>query len=242
MNEREDRPQPPAFGTDARPGRSTWENFRDVILEPSTAFEDVAERPRWLAPMGVLVAATAVVSWVMMPMVIEARRLQILQRPTAQQELALERLEAFAGWFGVVFSVVSTPLIVAILAFLFWGFALVGGAKNSTFKVAFSAMTYAGAIYVLQGIAQAVVVVVKGAETVAREGGPPTFGLGLFLERGEMPALLWGLVANVNFFAVWYAIVVAVAGTHALRMGRGAAWTFAALLWLLGAVALAFQR
>ena len=73
---------------------------------------------------------------------------------------------------------------------------------------------------------------------MAAEGGPPTFGLALFMERGDMPKLLWGLLASVNFFAIWTAIVIAIAGIHAMRMGKGAAYAFAAAMWLVGAIML----
>ena len=59
------------------------------------------------------------------------------------------------------------------------------GRPRSAPKVAFTAIVYTGVIGILQLIAQAIVVSVKGAEQVALEGGPPTFGLALFLEREE---------------------------------------------------------
>lgn len=56
-----------------------------------------------------------------------------------------------------------------------------------------------------------------------------------------MPALLWGFLANINFFSIWGAIVLAIAGVHAMRMGKGAAWGFAIFLWLIGGLFLAFS-
>lgn len=226
----------------AEAGRSVWENLRDVVLEPIATFEDVAQRPRWLTPLGVVLAITVVVSWVMLPAIVEQQRLQVLERvPPEQQEQALQQVEMFAGWLGLLFSIVSTPVMIAIVAFLLWGFALAAGAKRARFGVAFTAMTYASVIHVLQGIAQAVVVAIKGAEQVAREGGAPTFGLGLFLERGELPALLYGILVNVNFFSIWYAVVLGIAGVHAIKMSKGAATAFAVMMWLVGGVVLAFQ-
>jgi hypothetical protein len=95
-------------------------------------------------------------------------------------------------------------------------------------------------IGVLQAIAQSIVVAVKGAEQVALEGGPPTFGLALFLERGDLPKLLYGLLANVNFFSIWTAVVVAIAGIYAMKMSKGAAYGFAIVIWLIGGVILAY--
>ena len=51
----------------APPGRSTWENIRDVVLAPSATFEDVRARPRWLVPLLVIMAATLITSWLMLP-------------------------------------------------------------------------------------------------------------------------------------------------------------------------------
>lgn len=222
--------------------RSVWENLRDAIVEPEATFRDVAGRPRWLVPLAVVLVITAAVSWIMLPALLEMQRLQVLESvPPEQQQDALEQLEMFAGPLGLVFSVVSTPVMIAVVAFLFWGFGLVSGAKNARYSVAFTAMTYAGVVYVLQGVAQATVVLLKGAGQVAREGGPPLFGPSLFLDQGEMPRLLYAMLANLNFFSVWYAVVVGVAGFHALKMSRGAAIAFAVVMWLVGGVVLAFQ-
>ena len=72
---------------------------------------------------------------------------------------------------------------------------------------------------------------------MALEGGPPTFGLALFLE-GEMPKILYGLLANVNFFSIWTLIVVGIAGVVAMKMSKGAAYGFSIVMWLIGGVIL----
>lgn len=233
-----DSESPPEPATE----RTVWDNFRDTIVEPTATFLHVADRPKWLIPLLVIVAVTVVVSWIMMPMFIELQRLQIIENvPPENREQALRQIETFAGPLGLAISVVATPVFMAILAFLFWAVALVSGAANARYNVAFTAMVYAGVTYVLQGIAQAIVVLIKGGETAAREGGPPTFGLGLLVERGEMAKPVYGLIANVNFFSIWYVILIALAGVYALKMGRGAAYGFAVLLWVLTGVVLGFN-
>ena len=56
-----------------------------------------------------------------------------------------------------------------------------------------------------------------------------------------MSAVVWGFVQNVNFFAIWYTAVLAVAGVHALKMGKGSAWSFAVAMWVVGGLLLALQ-
>jgi hypothetical protein len=222
-------------------GRSTWENLRDVVLAPSATFEDVRERPRWLVPLIVVALATLVASFFMMPLYEEMQRAAMMARDMTpeQREQALRQMESFK-YVGLAFGPILVAVISALIGLLFWGWAAISGARDAQYKVAFTAIVYTGVIGVLQLIAQAIVVALKGAEQVAGEGGPPTFGLALFMERGEMPGILWGLLASVNFFAIWTAILIAIAGIHAMRMGKGAAYAFAAAMWLLGAVMLAF--
>ena len=224
------------------PGRSVWENLRDVVLAPSATFEEVRERPRWLAPLLVIMALTLVTSFLMIDLYMEMQRAGVMARdmPAEQREQALQTMESFK-YVGLVAGPILVAVFSAIFALLFWGWAAISGAREPTYKVAYTAMIYTGVIQILQAIAQAIVVALKGPEQVAREGGPPTFGLALFMERGDMPGLLWGLLANINFFAIWGAIVLAIAGVHALRMSKGAAWGFAVAMWLITGLFLAFS-
>ncbi|HJR52446.1 MAG TPA: YIP1 family protein [Gemmatimonadota bacterium] len=223
-------------------GRSVWENMRDVVLAPSATFEDVRAHPRWLTPLLVIMALTLVTSFLMMGLYIEMQRVGVMARdmPAEQREQALQTMESFK-YVGLIAGPILVAVFSALFALLFWGWAAISGAREPTYKVAYTAMVYTGVIQILQAIAQAIVVALKGAEQVAREGGPPTFGLALFMERGDMPALLWGLLANINFFAIWGAIVLAIAGVHALRMSKGAAWGFAVAMWLVTGLFLAFS-
>jgi hypothetical protein len=224
------------------PGRSVWENMRDVVLAPSVTFEDVRARPRWLTPLLVIMGLTLVTSFFMVDLYMEMQRAGVMARdmPAEQREQALQTMENFK-YVGLVAGPILVGVFSAIFALLFWGWAAISGAREPTYKVAFTALVYTGVIQILQAIAQAIVVNLKGAEQVAREGGPPTFGLALFMERGDMPGLLWGLLANINFFAIWGAIVLAIAGVHALRMSKGAAWGFAIAMWLITGLFLAFS-
>lgn len=222
-------------------GRSVWQNFADVVMEPSATFEDVGERPRWVVPLVVIVVATVIVSIFLTPVQMEVQKLQIMERfDGEQQEAALRQIEQF-GKFGPAITVIATPVFLAIFGFLFWGFGLVSGARNATFKVAFTSMIYLGTIQVLMQLAQLVVVQIKGAGTVAREGGLPLFGLSLFMERGDLPLAIWTFVVGLNFFTIWYAIVMGIAGVHALKMSKGAAGTFAVVMWVLGSLLMALQ-
>ena len=225
------------------PGRTVWDNMRDVVLAPSATFEDVRARPRWLVPLLVIMAATLVTSFVMLPLYTELQRAGVMARgemSDEQREQALQAMETFK-YVGLVAGPILVAVFTALFSLLFWGWAAISGAREPTYKIAFTALIYTGVIQILQAVAQAIVVTVKGAEQVAREGGPPTFGLALFMERGDMPALLWGFLANINFFSIWGAIVLAIAGVHAMRMGKGAAWGFAIFLWLIGGLFLAFS-
>lgn len=232
----------PVQAADAGTGRSMAENFRDVIVEPAATFEDVAQRPKWLVPLIVLAVATLIVSYFMMPMWSEMQAAQLAKQDLSAEQLEQQRqmMQTFK-WVGLAMAPIMTAVIMAIWAFLFWGWGTIAGAKNARYPVALAAVVYAGIIYLLQSIAQAIVVIVKGGETVAAEGGAPTFGLTLFVPRGEMSGFLWGMLSNVNFFSIWYAVVIAVAGQHALKMGKGASWGFAVVVWVVSGIFLMFQ-
>lgn len=243
MNEQDREPTgPDSVQVGDASERSMAENFRDVVLDPEVTFEDVAERPKWLMPLIVLAVVTLIVSYFMMPLWAEMQAEALAEQDLSAEQLEQQRqmMETFK-WVGLAMAPIMTALISLLWGFLFWGWGTIAGAKNSRFAVALTAVVYAGLIYIFQSIAQAIVVVAKGAETVAAEGGPPTFGLTLLIERGEMSGLVWAFLSNVNFFSIWYAVVIAIAGQHALKMSKGASWGFAIAGWVLAGLLMTLQ-
>lgn len=234
----------PAHGlARTEPAGSVLGTFRDVILAPGEAFEELGRRPRVLVPLLVLMAATLVASYLLAPLWGELQELQVMRNPDLspeEREARLAGMEAFR-WIGLAIAPVGFAVVLAVTAVLFWGWAAIAGARNAEYKVAFSSIVHASVVGVLQMFLQAAVVHLKGVEQVAREGGPPLFGLSLFLDRDDFPALLWGQLANLNFFSIWYAVLIALAGVHALKMSRGSATTVAVVLFVIGGLFLSFQ-
>lgn len=198
-------------------------------------FEAVAERPRWVAPLLILTAILLAMTFFNLPMVEELQRIAIMddQRLSdAQREQALGQLATWK-WVGVAAAPIVFGVVTAFMGLLLWGWSVIAGAKNAEYPIAFTALVYASAVTVFQVVLQALVIAIKGAETVALEGGPPLFGLSLFVDRGDMPALLWGQLANINFFSIWYSVLVALAAIHALKASRGAAYALGAAVFVI---------
>jgi hypothetical protein len=215
--------------------RSVADNFRDIIFAPRATFEDVAERPRWALPLVILAAVLLAMSFFNLPMVEELQRIAIAGDPRlseSQREQAFGQL-AMWKWVGVVAAPIVYGVVTAFMGLLLWGWSAIAGAKNAEYPIAFTALVYASAVTVLQVVLQAFVIAIKGAEVVAREGGPPLFGLSLFIDRGDMPALLWGQLANINFFSIWYSVLVALAAVHALKASRGAAYALGVAVFVI---------
>ena len=105
-------------GPPASAERSIWDNFRDVVLAPSDTFEDARERPRWLIPLLVIMGATLVVSYFLMPLYSEMQRAGVMASDMSpeQQEQALRGMEAFK-WIGLA----AGPIMVAIVTALISG-------------------------------------------------------------------------------------------------------------------------
>ena len=229
--------------TTAAAERSVLRNFSDAIFAPSETFEDVGRHPRILVPLLLLLAAVSIVAWFHMPVWSELQTLTIAKNPDLtpeQREAAIAGMENYM-WIGLAITPIGFGVVLALSALLFWGWAAISGAGNADYKIAYSSLIYASVVIVVQMILQTVVIGIKGAEQVAREGGPPLFGLSLFLDRDEWPRLVWGLLASLNFFSIWYTILVVIAGIHALRMSRGSAIAVAVAMFLVGAVLLSFQ-
>src|SRR5688500_5077445 len=131
------------------PGRSVWENMRDVVLAPSATFEDVRARPRWLTPLLVIMALTVVTSFFMMDLYMEMQRAGVMEgdMQAEQREQALRTMENFK-YVGLVAGPILVGVFSAIFALLFWGWAAISGAREPTYKVAFTALVYSGVIQI----------------------------------------------------------------------------------------------
>ncbi|MCZ6599883.1 MAG: YIP1 family protein [Acidobacteria bacterium] len=218
----------------------------EVFYAPVAMFQSMASRwawSDWMAPILVGVVISLVITGMVWPHLdliaptrdaLESRGIapdQIEQQVAAQEEL-------FAGPFGTVIQyvqVVFYPLVLLVLALIFWGAASVMGGRLTLGRT-FSILGYAWLPRVVEGLI--LIFVLQGREGVNPQRLPSLMvtNPASFLDPSAAGTPLYALLASLNPFALWSMILVALGLAGMGKMSRGSAYVMVGGLyavWIL---------
>lgn len=202
----------------------------NVLHEPAAVFERIRERPRVLVPFLVIVIVLLAIAWFMRPVYEQALRGMIAQMPPEQAARVDPSRQTM---FILIFTPINIFISLLIGAGLLWILTSLTGTE-ARFKLLLSVLTHTYVTFVLVSIVTALIVFVRGTETVTsfQDLRPP---IGLDLLAPSAKGFLGGLLNAINPFSIWgvWLTGVGVAVTH--KIGRGAGVTVAAVAFLVGA-------
>jgi hypothetical protein len=202
----------------------------NVLHEPAAVFERIREKPRVLVPFLVIVVLLLAISWFLRPVYEQALRGMMAEMPP-------ERAAAVDPSRQTMFILIFTPINIfiglLIGAGLLWVLTSLTGA-DARYRMLLSVLTHAYITFVLVSIVSALIVFVRGTETVTsfRDLRPP---IGLDLLAPGASGFLGALLNAINPFSIWgvWLTGVGVAVTH--RISRGTGIVVAAVAFLIGA-------
>ncbi len=171
-----------------------------VFVSPGALFEHLKARPVWVDVM-VLMVALNVVASLLLPE--EALR-QIIegQMPPDAEPAQIESAMGFARTWGLVLSVLGTPISVAVVAgVLLLAYNVVLGGE-ATYRQLFSAASHAFLVLVVGGLLT-IGLLIAGGEQVVLSPGLLIPGLG----EGYLARFL----LRINVFALWNVALLAMA-------------------------------
>jgi len=191
-----------------------------VFFSPNAAFEDIARRPSWLAPI-LLLTVIGLVMNIVLATKADWRAFseeQLMSSPRGQQipadqrNLAIERAAKFNQYFCYVRGITGTPVLALLLAAVYWvAFALIGGARL-TFGKSFAVISYAmlpGGIKELLGIP---ILMLKDPSTLANPYNFIGSNPGAYMSLSA-PKWLSALGSSFDIFVLWSAVLTAI-GFH----------------------------
>ena len=207
MSEAGSAPPTPSMGLFAR--------IVGIITAPRATFEDVVRHPR---PAGILLVCALVMGiFSAAPQFTETGRQAMLDaqirsteqftgQPVGPEQIAnLERMSQYSGYFALIGTLISLPIICLIMTAIYWALfnAMMGG--TATFKQVLAIVTHSQVITAL-GIAIGVPIqIMQGTMSM---GGPFNLGaLVTFLDEGSALARFLGAV---SVFSIWAVFVTAV--------------------------------
>jgi hypothetical protein len=187
-----------------------------IFYEPGKVFADVAERPRWIAPVliGILLALafsysmSTRVGWEQTIRQTLAKNARTADLPADQKEQAIARGAKVAGVIGWVGALFGPPLFILVIAGVLTGLfnALLG--TELKFIQAFSITAYALLIRGLYTVMLILVMYLKPPEEFDIQVSP--FSPAAYMNRLENPKWLMALAGSLELFTIWTIIVLAL--------------------------------
>lgn len=190
-----------------------------VLYEPGAVFERVRERPRFLAPVVVLIGVSVVIGLLSMPFIKAA--MATVMAEAAQQAQGRQMDVGTVAMLQVVGSAVFFPLFLLINAGVLWVAVSLFG-EEAKYRLLLSVATYSSALYILQLLAGFAVLTLRGVESVTSPMDlQPAFGLDLLAP--ETSGYLGAVLKGINVFSVWGAVLtgIGIATTHRTSKGTG---------------------
>ena len=202
----------------------------NVLHEPAAVFERIREKPRVLVPFLVIVVLLLAIAWLMRPAYEQALRGMMAEMPS---ERAAQMNPSRQTLFILIFTPINIFISLLIGAGLLWVLTSLTG-SDARYRLLLSVLAHTYVTFVLMSVVVALIVFVRGSETVTsfRDLRPP---IGLDLLAPGATGFLGALLNAINPFSIWgvWLTGVGVAVTH--KIGRGTGLVVASIAFLVGA-------
>jgi hypothetical protein len=191
-----------------------------VFFEPSKTFEAIGLRPKWLAPLALIILSGIVFYYFFGQRVTWERyfRQQNETNKTMQQQMAnmtaQERERTItiqAKYGGIGFyaaAIIFVPLVFVVNAAVLLGITSMMSAALR-FKQVFAVVCYAGLPMAIKQILSTVVLFLKNPEDF-NITNPLAFNPGAFMDPVTTSKFVYTIASNVDAFAIWGLILTAI--------------------------------
>ena len=210
-----------------------------VFLEPSKAFADIAERPRWIVPLVLLIAAGLAymfafsqhVGWERFMRQTIENSPRTAQLSAEQRERVISAQARIAPVFGYAAVIAGTPVYMLVSAGVL---LLIFNSLYSAelrFKQVFAVMCYAGLTGLVFTMLAIAVMFLKNPDDFNLRN-PLVFNPGAFMDPNGPAKFLYALASSLDLFTLWTILLVAAGLSAAGRkLTYGRALTGVLLPW-----------
>ncbi len=220
---------------------STIRALIGVVDRPAEALEAVAQRPRlWWLPAVLLVLSMAGLIAVSQPyqlQIANERSAQMIERVTAnlseeQARAVRERSIAMTPtqyWLGAMGAGLAFAAVGWVVRGAVMHFSSMAAGGTSTFGPTFAVGVWSMLPFFVRDLLQIAYVLVR-KQVVEHAGLAFLVASGDWMKDSRN--LLYGLLSNVDLFALWHVILLAIALAVATRLTRGKAFVMAVVIWV----------
>lgn len=219
-----------------------------VFFEPGKVFADVAQRPRWIAPilismligLALVYAISTHIGWEPTVRQSVMNNSRTADMPADQREKAIAagtKVASILGWVGAL---LGAPLSVLIIAGVLTG--LFNGLLGTELKFAqtFAITAYALLVRAVLSALLILLVYLKPPEEFNIQVSP--FSPAAYMNRLDNPKWLMSLAGSLDLFTIWVIILLAIGFSVAAKKlsftksltAIGVPW----LIWVVGLMVL----
>ena len=205
-----------------------------VFFEPKKTFEDIAQRPKWLTPLILIIVAALSVTVLFSQHVGWERFFrQQMETNTRMQQLTPEQKEQtlqlqmkFAPIGGGAAIVVGIPIYYLVASAVLLG--IVAGIMSAPvkFKQVYAVMCYSSLTGVLSSILTIVVMFLKNPDQFNLQN-PLAFNPAAFMDPVSTPKFTYSLASSLDLFSLWTILLIATG----LRAAAGKKLSFGGALF-----------
>ena len=230
-------------GTVASPApepASLWEDFLDILYEPSAVFARREKGNFWIPMLVVTIALGALflANGRVMDPIIDAETQRGMAAAMEQNpQITPEMVDQMRGVSGTIMKVsmfLTIPIVLFVIGVVLYLVGKLFGAQQ-TFRAALVVAAYA---YVPK-IIEAVLAGVQGffVDPAQLDGRfRLTLGIGRFLDPDTTSPMLVGLLGRVDVFTIWVTVLLAIGLAVTGRISRGRAALAGLVIWVVGAL------
>lgn len=223
-------------------GMNVLQRILGVFVSPGETFANIDRKPDCLAPMILVVLASLVSTYFILPIVLpESMALQeekMLEQGMSREQVdkAMEIGAPIGKAMGLASAVIGTVvwMLVAALALWFVGNVILSG-QTSYLKV-FSVYTYTSVIGVLEAIIKTPLIVMKGSADIQ-------LNCSVFLPAEQSQTLLYYVLQGLDVFVIWRFAVLAIGFVAIYKFSlQKAGWTMVVLFLIRMGIIVTFAQ
>ena len=180
---------------------------------------------------------------IMQRIMVESARVGTLARGADVTPEQLQQAQDIMMMWGRVAAYGSSIMLlvmIAIIALVIWVLGAIMGGAGVTFGRAFGVAAAAAVIRPFLYSIYATVILNMNPPTIRRPEDAatitPTLGLDLVLSGPDTPVWLHAILARVDLFLLWYAVLIVTGCVGVMKLSKGQGITVATILWLFGTV------
>lgn len=201
-----------------------------IFVSPHRVFDDIRERRvGWVQPWLLASIFYMLVTWIMLP--VQSVLLELNTEMTAEQiDQQLDVLERF-GFMWIILAPAGALLVTFVMAGLSY-VAVTLASRAATFKQYLTLSFYTGIVAMSGQLISSIIVRVRGLDVI-QEPQDAQLSLSLRALAPEGNAVVRGMMASIEFFALWSLVLMVMGLMRIFGMSRGQSIGVAVLLWVL---------